>query len=102
MVHLRDRAPDVVDNGAQLTAVRSVARRIDLGDERRPLLAVTLDREGGTAPGADHRRPVLGGPLEILRVVLQPANDQHILDSARDEELRSADEAEVAAPEVRS
>jgi hypothetical protein len=59
-------------------------------------------REGRAAPGAQQRGGALGGELQVLRVVVAPADDDRVLAAAGDEQLALAPEAEVTGAQERA
>src|SRR5918993_57377 len=79
---LADRAFDFIDGNA------THLRPLDLLHHNEPLLALLVqDREGGAAMPAQCRMARLNGVLEILRIVVDAANDDHVLNASGDEEL---------------
>ena len=89
---LADRAFDVVDGDA------THLRPLDLLHHDEPLLAMLVqDREGGAAMPAQGRMARLNGVLQVLRIVVDAANDDHVLDAPGDEELaRVVEKPEIA------
>ena len=68
---------------------------LGLDDDRQPLLAGALDREGRGSADPEGGVAPLGRPLDILRIDIPAPQDDHVLDPARDEQLAVAQEAEV-------
>ena len=61
---------------------------LDLLHHRKLFVAIRAgDVERGSAVPAQRRMTVLDGSLDVLRVVVHTANDDHVLDPARDEQL---------------
>src|SRR5262249_9007482 len=58
-----------------------------------------LERNGGSATGPEHRAHALGGPLDVLGVVVPSAHDDEILDPTGDVDLAIPQEAEVSGAE---
>ena len=56
-----------------------------------------LDRERG--PGQHGRMGLLGRLLDVLRIVIPTADDDHVLHAAGDKQLAVAEEAQVARPQ---
>ncbi len=78
------------------------ATRIDLAGEGELLLAILLDRERGAAAGAYTGVSALRGVLEILRIVVAPAEDDEVLAPSRDHEIAGrVEEAEITGAQIR-
>ena len=100
LVPLGHRLADVADQLAGRPAPR----------QRRSTSCTT------TSPGRPSRRYLEGGPaarpqprvdgldrrLDVLRVVVAAADDDHVLDPPRDEQLAASHEPEVAGPQERA
>ncbi len=91
LVLLGHRAPHRLGDSGE---IRRVA--IHLVDHHQPLLPLDLHREGGARAGPQGRMGVLGRQLDILRIVIAPAQDDEVLHAAGDEQLAAVEEAEVS------
>ncbi len=89
------------NRGAHFRRPIARAAALDLGCNRQPLDSPDVDGEGSHASRPDRRMGVLGGPLDVLRVEISPADDDEVLQAAGDEELAAADEPEVARAKER-
>ena len=94
-----DSGNPAADRRDCLRVIMLIGIPLDLVDDRQPLLTATLDGEGRRAARLERRVASLGRPLNVLRVNVSPAQDDHVLDPARDEELAVLQEAQVAGPE---
>ena len=63
------------------------AMAIHLLHDHEPLLAVDLDGERGAPPARSAGWLPLDGPLDVLRVVVAPADDDQVLEPPGDEQL---------------
>ena len=76
--------------------------RIRFSDKRDALFAVPLNGERGTTAGSHDGMGVFGRGFEILRIVLHSADDQDVLDPARDKQPPVDDAAQVTGAQVRA
>ncbi len=76
-------------HGGQLPA------RVHLLHQHQALLALHLHAEGRATTGAQRRVGLLRRQLQVLRVVVAAAKDEQVLETAGDEELVPAQEAQV-------
>ncbi len=100
LVLLGDRAPHRL--GDRRRRVRLSAAQIGLARHHQPLLAIGLDREGGARPRPQRRVSPLDGPLDVLRIVIAPAQDDEVLPPPGDEQLAAGEKAEVARAQERA
>src|SRR5262249_61402322 len=69
---------------------------VDFLSDYQTLLAIRVDRESRAAAGAQRRMTLLHRELDVLRVMIQTANDDQVLHAAGDKELAISDETEIA------
>jgi|GEM_PF-6800528 len=96
VMFLGDRAADAGRDGGQ---VRRRHAAFQFLHQHQPLAVFcigSLDREGGAVALAQRGVGALRRPLDVLRVVVAPADDDQVLQSSGDEQLAIVDEAEVA------
>src|ERR1700694_4147525 len=74
----------------------------DFGENQETLFLVELRGERRGAARSKARVALLHRPLDVLRVVVEPPNDDQVLATSRDEELSLPEEPEVSRPEERS
>ncbi|MNH89626.1 hypothetical protein D3C73_421520 [compost metagenome] len=67
----------------------------DFGGDADALLTIDRDGKGGNAALAYHFHFALDGLFDVLRVQVVPAHDQHVLQTAGDEQLAVAHETQV-------
>ncbi|MNZ76116.1 hypothetical protein D3C78_946130 [compost metagenome] len=67
----------------------------DFGSDADAFLTVNRDGEGGNPAFAHHFHFALDGLLDVLRVQVVPAHDQHVLQAPGDEQLAVAQETQV-------
>ena len=92
--HLADAGEDLLEIGGR------VARQL-LDDGQR--LHVPRDEgEGGGAGRAQGRMAPLHRPLDVLRIVVPSAGDDHVLEAAGHEETPAGEEPQVAGTQERS
>jgi hypothetical protein len=72
---------------------------LHLVDEDQPRPVVALVGERRPAAGLEQRRRDLHHLLDVLRVVVAAADDEHVLQPAGDEQLAFVEEAQVAGPQ---
>jgi hypothetical protein len=82
------------DNARKLLIRRETS--VDLDHDCHPLFVVEMEREGGSSAGANCRVTAFSRELDVLGVVLETANDQQVLESARNDELSVGDESQIA------
>ena len=97
LVFFGDGAPD----GREHLVRAGLRRAPDLGDDREPLLAAHGGRDGRDAAAPDRGMALLHRPLEVDRVIVPAADDQHLLEPAGHEELAIRHEPEVAGAQER-
>src|SRR5947207_677151 len=98
LVRFADGDPDGLGDDVR---IRSQPVPAHLVRDDQPLLAVDRYRERRPAPGLQSRVCVTGGRLDVLRVVVEPAQDDQILDAAGDEQLAVVDQTEVTGAQER-
>ena len=81
---------------------RAQGGALDLGGDADLLDPVDAQREGGAGARLERRMTQLGGPLDVLRVVILPAHDDDILDATGDVELAVLEEAEITRAQPRT
>ena len=85
-------APNLLDRLVEVVALPVVS----LECQHEALFAAGLDGEGRARPAAEAGTAPLGRGFDVLRVVVAPADDDEVFESARDEEVAVFKEAEVA------
>ena len=90
----------IPDRGGNLQRIRKRFRIFHFGHNRQCRLAVFVNLERGDAIAPDQAGSFLHNVLDILRVIVLPAEDNHVLDAAANEELAVVEEAHVAGPKV--
>ena len=90
----------IPDRGGNLSRIGKRLRIFHFGDDRQRRLAVFVNLERGDAIGPDQAGRFLHHVLDILRVIVLPAEDNHVLDAAADEEFAVVEESHVAGPKV--
>ena len=93
LVLLDDRPADGADD---VVHIRTAELAVELVDDDELFVAV-LGFDGERGARQHGRVGLLGRLLDVLRVVVAGADDDHILEPAGDEQLAVAEEAEVAA-----
>ena len=94
----RTAAPDGVQDRGQVVA----AVALDLVHEDEALRAVLVDRERGAETRCEQRVACARGGFDVLRVMVETADDDEVVDSAGDVELAFVDEAKVAGAQKRA
>ena len=91
---------EVIPNrGGNLQRIRKRLGIFHFGDDRQCRLAVFVNLERGDAIGPDQAGGFLHHFLDILRIIILPAEDNHVLDAAADEEFAVVEETHVARSE---
>src|SRR5262245_50359540 len=75
---------------------------VDFCDYHHLLLAIGFDREGRATPLPYGRVTLFDGQFNILRVVIAPRDDHHILDAPGDVQLTISHESQVSGAEERA
>ena len=75
---------------------------LDLLDDDQLLAAVPLDGEGRGRNPAAAAGGVFDGPLDVLRIVVEAADDDQVFEPAGDEKFAVVQEAQVAGAEERA
>ena len=96
---LANRCGDSRELGPVGRVVASEVPRIDLGDECSGLTITAAQYESGATPGANRGVPFLCCQLDVLRVVLGTAYDQHVLEASGYDKLSFVQYAQVAGAE---
>ena len=75
--------------------------RLEFHGNRQPLLAVGLQRKRN--PAADRAGRITGfqSRLDILRIIIQAANDDHLLATPGNVQFAAVNEPQVAGPQER-
>ncbi len=84
------------DGGEDLLRVRAPLIAPHLLHHHQTLLAVGFHREGGATGGAQRGMARLDRALDVLGIVVLPADDDQVLAAAGDEQLSGFEIAEVA------
>src|SRR5262249_33252982 len=102
-VFVRHGPPRRADHRVEIDVLMIFAQ-LEHGDEPLlcPLAVALLDGERSAAAGAQRRVTRLDGALDILGVMVAPADDDDVLASACDVELAVVEEAEVPGAQVRA
>lgn len=94
LVGLGHRLADRVDQ--LLGRHRLLDAATDLGGDADAFLAIDRDREGRDPALARRRHLALDGALDVLRIEVVAADDEHVLQAPGDEQFAVAEETEVA------
>ena len=97
-VLFENRGPDGIDDRRQVTA----AVALDLVHEHEALRAALVDRECGAKAGCEQRVTFARRGFDVLGMMVEPAHDDEVVDSAGDVELALVDEAEIAGAQERA
>ena len=90
---------DVATNGLEHAVQLALLAALDLVHHDQPLGPVDLDRKGRPAVGSQARMALADRQLDVLRIVVRPANDDQVFQAPGDEHLAGLHEAEVAGPQ---
>ena len=86
--------------GGNLARIRKHLGVFHFGNDGQSRLAVFMNLERGHAIAPDQSRRSLHNVLDILRVIVLPAENNHVLDAAANKELAVVEEAHVAGAQV--
>src|SRR5580658_733486 len=87
-------------SGCNLQRIRQRFRIFHLNHDRQRRLAVFINLERSNAIGPDQPGRLLHHGLDILRVIVLPAENNHVLDAAADEEFAVVEKTHIAGPKV--
>ncbi len=97
----RDFHVEIVPNrGGNLSCFGKRPGIFDFGDDRQRRFAVFLDLERGDAVVPDQAGCLLDDVLNVMRVIVLPAENNHVLDAAADVEFAVVEESQVAGAKV--
>ena len=88
---------------AAITSLQSLAARaLDFGDNDQPLAAGDIDRERRDSLRLNSLAGPLDRQLDVLRIAIDAADDDQVLDPAGDEQLAVDQKAQIARAQKRS
>src|ERR1700733_6838133 len=90
----------ISDRGRNLSGVGERPGIFGFGDDCQRRFAVFLDLERSDAVVPDQTGCFLHDVLNVVWVIVLPAQDNHVLDAAADVEFAAVEESYVAGPQV--
>ena len=93
---------DVPANGLEHARQLALLPALDLLHHDKPLGSVDLNRHRGAIARSQPRMALTNRQLNVLRIMVQPANDDQVFQPAGDEHFAVLHEAQITGPQERT